>query len=940
MVRTATAGGRSPLRKELFETLQQEFAELHGVPAAATPGAADDGDAQLLDLYARIHALPEPRAALCLSGGGIRSASFALGVLQGLARHGLLGRFHYLSTVSGGGYIGGFLTAWRHHQPDDQTVFAELGERRTTAYPIDGSDDLFAEPQELQGVRADSNFLTPRLGALSGDTLTVLALYLRNLWLNWLIFLPLLLAGVFVPQFCFDFLFWAKFASPELRYALLAAAGICLGLALAVSAAGRPARDVAASGERRQRRFRPRSPLWMIVPVFLTGALLALYRAQPPAMAGGFSITALVYGAVAGAIVYAIAWLVGVLVVARQSDLGRPWGSEANPVPPLKELLLWTVAGAAAGLFIAFGGELFCLLWRLADGRDTPYLIGLLVDNDKQFFLLATAGVPWVMLAILTADLIFTGLASYMKNGDDDREWSGRAAGFLIGSAAGWLGFAGIILYGPPIFDDLDTWVLAAGGGISGIATLVLGGGAKTAATAARQLGAKLSRDQLLAVVTIVFVIFLGIVLSKLVRWGLGAVELHLAIEDAATKSLLAIAGWILCGAAAVAASYFINVNRFSLHAVYRNRLIRAFLGTARANSRPPRCPDPFTDFDQRDNLRMASLWQEGGNGGRRRLFPVVNTSLNIVDGDNLAWQERMAESFAITPLTCGSPIVGFASTGSYGSAEGISLGTAMAISGAAASPNQGYHSSPLVGFLMMLFNVRLGWWLGNPRRRDVWKKEGPTFSIEPIVNELLGRTRDDSNYVYLSDGGHFENLGIYEMIRRRCRVIVVSDAGCDPGCGLEDLGNAVRKVWIDFGVKIEFQRIDVAARTIPPAKNGTYCALGRICYPENRDGEPGYLIYIKPGFHGTEPPDIRSYAAAHPSFPHETTADQWFSESQMESYRALGSHTIEQLCLGDAVTAPCQDQRQPQPAIDGLAGLIDRATAYLKKWPPLPKTT
>jgi hypothetical protein len=425
-------------------------------------------------------------------------------------------------------------------------------------------------------------------------------------------------------------------------------------------------------------------------------------------------------------------------------------------------------------------------------------------------------------------------------------------------------------------------------------------------------------------------VIFLGIVLSKLVRWGLGAVELHLAIEDAATKSLLAIAGWILCGAAAVAASYFINVNRFSLHAVYRNRLIRAFLGTARANSRPPRCPDPFTDFDQRDNLRMASLWQEGGNGGRRRLFPVVNTSLNIVDGDNLAWQERMAESFAITPLTCGSPIVGFASTGSYGSAEGISLGTAMAISGAAASPNQGYHSSPLVGFLMMLFNVRLGWWLGNPRRRDVWKKEGPTFSIEPIVNELLGRTRDDSNYVYLSDGGHFENLGLYEMVARRCRYIVVSDAGCDRAYTFDDLGAAIRKIRIDFGIPIVFgsgMPIDAAHHDAGNAHG----AFGVIRYSAvDRAMPDGVLLYLKATLSGNEPEDVRSYATGHDAFPHESTADQWFGEAQFESYRALGLHTIDEV-LGayDAVggTATMESvMAQQQPA--GNSAVHQRAEA------------
>jgi hypothetical protein len=219
-----------------------------------------------------------------------------------------------------------------------------------------------------------------------------------------------------------------------------------------------------------------------------------------------------------------------------------------------------------------------------------------------------------------------------------------------------------------------------------------------------------------------------------------------------------------------------------------------------------------------------------------------------------------------------------------------------MAISGAAVSPNQGYHSSPIVGLLLMLFNVRLGWWLGNPRSGPkFYRREGPLLSILPVLDELAGRTTDTGDYIYLSDGGHFDNLGLYEMVSRRCRFILVSDAGSDPAGAFEDLGNAVRKIWIDLGVRVEFDRLDVKPRQNPPV-DGVNCALGWIRYPEAPE-EAGTLIYVKPGFHGSEPPDIRAYAALHEQFPHESTADQWFSESQMESYRGLGSLIIGKMC-------------------------------------------
>src|SRR5256886_7668593 len=128
----------------LLGVLQQEFEELHGAPpgASARLVTGQPADEDLAGLYRRIHGLPVPRSALCLSGGGIRSASFALGVLQALARHGLLKHFHYLSTVSGGGYIGSWLSAWRHHERDDDAVFRRLTRRGGYSAV---QDDGFAE---------------------------------------------------------------------------------------------------------------------------------------------------------------------------------------------------------------------------------------------------------------------------------------------------------------------------------------------------------------------------------------------------------------------------------------------------------------------------------------------------------------------------------------------------------------------------------------------------------------------------------------------------------------------------------------------------------------------------------------------------------------------------------------------------------------------------
>ena len=295
-------------------------------------------------------------------------------------------------------------------------------------------------------------------------------------------------------------------------------------------------------------------------------------------------------------------------------------------------------------------------------------------------------------------------------------------------------------------------------------------------------------------------------------------------------------------------------------------------------------------------------------------LMHVVNVALNLVGGERLAWQERKAAPFTISPLHCGSHYVGYRRAREYGGRDGITLGTAAAISGAALSSNMGYHSSSsAVTFVLTLFNARLGWWLGNPgiRGSDLVRgactfQEGyPSSSIRPLVFEAFGLTDDTRRDVLLSDGGHFDNLGLYEMVLRRCRYIVLVDGSQDPHGKFEDLGSAVRKIRIDLGVPIEFRDLDrilpdrdVTPQSGPGREKGAYCAIGHIQYRAVDPGaDPGILIYIKPTMHGTEPADVRQYAATDPDFPHQSTLDQLFDESQFESYRALGSHAIDQLC-------------------------------------------
>jgi hypothetical protein len=836
-----TPGASSPCQGPA-EALRDELVALG---YANVPPAQD-----VAQIHSFIHTLGDGRpTALCLSGGGIRSATFGLGVLQGLARGGLLEKVHYLSTVSGGGYIGSWLSAWIKRKGASQ-VIAELKAPRTAAAP---------ELKQVQHLRSYTNYLDPRLGWLSADTWTLFATYMRNLLLNWAMLVPLLLAVLAMPRLLVALaelqfsagsatVAWVQWSAWVALIVALLYVAICQWTPV------RSNRSPAAAAILDQRGF-----LWCC-------------------------LTPLVWATAA----FAATW-------AWASNTRRPaWtpvaflqDHELVPLGPVKE---W------ADLYACFT-------------------------------------VPALLIVFLLAVTVYVGLTNRFRwSTDEDLEWWARVGAWILIPTVFWLGST-LVVFGPRVAVGLWTtygWTANGGvgalGALSGLISILGGKSGRTAApgTEGRPQGGKLSgglTDWLLAHATVVaapvFIVFLIIGLAMLtnvlmrllgeflnvhplgIEWDHAALLLPPAawhenvIFEAPPK--LVVAFILLAAVIGVIAAFFVNVNKFSLHAMYRNRLIRAYLGASNEERRP----DWFTGFDDHDNIQMHQIHEE-------RPLHVVNMALNLVHSKNLAWQERKAASFTVSRLHCGNAGLGYRRSGAYGSNKqgsiGISLGTAMAISGAAASPNMGYHSSPPVTFLMTLFNARLGWWLGNPgpAGERTYRRWGPKFAIGPMVVEMFGLTDDTRRYVYLSDGGHFENLGLYEMVARRCGRVIAVDAGYDPECAFEDLGNAIRKIRTDLGIPVTFTTININPRT--SQTKGDYCAVGDIHYEAvDQHATPGKLLYVKPCFYKTdEPLDVRNYAEAHPAFPHEPTSDQWFSESQFESYRALGQYVIEKI-LGDA---------------------------------------
>lgn len=1047
-----------PLR--VYNVLEEEYELLHGVPSPSVD-SSKPAEERLKNIITENH--KQNLAAICLSGGGIRSATFGLGVLQGLAHNKLLDKFAYVSTVSGGGYIGSWLSAWIHREEKGLEGVAEQlpGEHPTSV--------MKPEAEPITHLRAYSNYLTPKLGLMSADTWTLVAIVIRNLLLNWLVLIPLLIAVLALPRL---FVSLSQLTPPGyVRVAALLVA-IILGVQMIVYAA--ISRPTITKKNRDQKSFFK----WCFVPMLLSATLLALYwswftnanidleRSLTFHILDG---RPRIFGFIAfGLGLHLAAWLVYTSLIMRRIKL---------------------IALEFVGLLfngIVGGAMLFMVVRFFPD----PARLGLGNAQINELLLYATLAVPLYLLLVFLALSLFVGVASRWTE-DEDREWWARYGAWILIAIVVWMLGSFLVLLGPPVTTLVWAKYVVPAGGLIGIITALMARSANLPAKGEKPKGwmAMLMQHALLLgaiAFAVVLVISFSLATDYLIGWlatvwkwigFLPAPTIGLSAFDASrlvprTREILLL--MISAGGLGIAMAYVINTNKFSHHAMYRNRLIRAYLGASRQSV--DRQPNRFTGFDSDDNVNMSELRPEmlhtksftgepngqpgfssfvkklqakddepskhiaeeilseptkrllarygakrGGdhsgkllesglirdinrallqkpivpeiqkaldidpekvsltiaevrrnrqaleaafkeeirpaNYSNRRPLHIINTTLNLVGGDRLAWQQRKAESFTVSPLHCGSfqipdseertgPVYGsYRRTFKYGGEKygGISLGTAMAISGAAASPNMGYYSSPVVTFLMTLFNVRLGWWLGNPGPagqippallarglKHYYELAHPKSAVYPIIAEALGWTDDRNNYVYLTDGGHFENLGLYEMVLRRCRLIVVSDAAGDPDFQYNDLGNAVQKVRTDLGIPIDFGPMKIFPRR--DKKAGAYCAIGTIRYSAIDKVEKnaldqevkvpdGKIIYIKPAFYGDEPRDIYRYAMTHETFPQQSTGDQWFDESQFESYRKLGSHIVDTICNGAAKDNPFGS------GDDGLDKFFDQAT-------------
>jgi hypothetical protein len=596
---------------------------------------------------------------------------------------------------------------------------------------------------------------------------------------------------------------------------------------------------------------------------------------------------------------------IGLLILAASRALPNDWKAL---------ILLVAIPGAMAAAYVFVGLSrmfIFASSFFLPLGEVTRFNIALL---------------PPLALAIIFVSVeIGGGLVGNLVD-ESVREWFARlrAWSFLFGLA--WFGVVGASLLGPRIARDLFNVAyigkpLVLGWMGTTLISVLAGKSAFTSGTSADK-NSSLSRalNVLALIGPPIFIVGLALILSYVVEKTLTALETSIGMPSIPHPEFFALL--LILAATAAIFGWRIDINEFSLHAFYRDRLARCYAGA----SDPDRRPNRFTGFAAADKrLRLIDLLPAAFSQAPATLlpyegaptpkiptyqgpFPIFCTTLNLSFGEDLAYQERKGTSFAFTPLYCGYDVGwtdadnnrvqfnGYTPTLNYAYYDGgPRMATAVAASGAAISPNWGYHSSPTMAFLLTIFNVRLGLWIRNPRRQSFLlprlngNPSSPAFGLFYLLAELFGMVNDEAAFVYLTDGGHFENMGLYELVRRHCMTIVICDAEQDGDLNFEGIGMAIRKCRIDCGAEINLDISKLELVGEPPV-SPCHSVMGTIQYPS---GATGRILYIKSAFTNGLPADLINYHKEHHAFPNDTTTNQWFTESQFESYRRLGEASV-----------------------------------------------
>jgi hypothetical protein len=874
---------------------------------------------------------------LAFSGGGIRSATFGLGVLEALKELGLLKKFDYLSTVSGGGYIGAWLSANCKRAAEQKPV------------PVDWLDKSTCWRESVDYLRRYSNYLSPKLGFFSADTWSMGTVWLRNTMLVQLTVILAIAVVLLVPRFLFvAFHHWPEVGHwrwTTISLFITGAVGIAanqwrlnhdkvlfgrwfVGCAAALSctavawwAGAHFSFDPFNKDQTDYQLAIPIAILLVLAGFCLQptmAKLVYLKRPNEPQVnygQMGVQLWVVVPMMAVGFLVAAIMWgqsQTGHLAqLANFGDFFKgAWRYWPFPLTvvftslmlfsfcSMRSLRGWqNIALAVLAPFPALLvlHALLCAIMALFHGWSMP------LGGPEGRLMAYVWGPAMVLYSFTLTVLVLIGMLGRQST-EGVREWWSRFGAWLGIYGTAWMVINVAAAYAPKLGDFLlsaNAWKSISLGWVATTLAGLFAGKSDTTSGKNTKSTLTTALDWVARIAPFFFVAGLLLAVSYILHFAIGVNSeqtLDRFVRDTPDglppeTIVPTLAVFAVCLFTFLLLAWRVDINEFGLNAFYRSRLVRCYLGATRFRANE-RNPQRFTGFDDADDLKLSTLSYTPAGP-----LHIINCALNLGGSSDLALHTRHSAIFTLTPLHCGSRYLsrdkhenrilemGYTPTGIFGGNEGQpTLGQAISVSGAAASPNMGYHTSPVVAFLLTLFDVRLGWWFPNPSQSGI-NSSSPGFSLRYLLMELFGGADDKSKYLAISDGGHFENLAAYELVKRQCKVIVISDAECDPDLRFEGLGTLIRVCDVDFDAKI---KIDVRPLTPKgePAWSGSRFAVGTIEYP---DGSRGALIYLKASMTGDESTSVLQYKSTHPTFPHESTGNQFYKEDQFECYRNLG---------------------------------------------------
>lgn len=884
-------------RSAMSDTVKRCVRAVETFMAGAAPEGVAPDEARLLN--DRRNSMGQPGTAsfeaLALSGGGIRSATFALGVLQALAgsrrdpgeagrpagfKDSMLSRFDYLSTVSGGGFIGAFLVGLfvpgrlrKKAHPEGEATQAEVAQAADDAQTVLGSGPpgrIRADAVKgaalrapLAWLRENGRYLTP---TGSGDLVYAAGLGLRN-WvsLHVVIGVALLLALTLLAALRSAVLGqpWSGgldgLESRLLNDALQAAEA--LGASATACAARCPATPVS-------------SAIWW--STLFVAALVPLALWVVP-MGIAFWTTSRAPDGSSGPFNRGMWGMTGAVVVFA----GLAWRGTGDS-PLLRSIWCALALVTLLGVLVHVVLACFQPSARMQSVQLTRWLASGLI----------AAGVLALLAVIETL-----GHTLYLLTIAGSAWWPGVPA--ALGAALAWVGkrvSASGSAGGPPGW--LQKVPLTTLGGIAGLAALLL----------------------------------IATLWDWVVQWlaWQGGFPSMPGMASAAHGHLLLVhaLGWLLLAAGVGQFPAFINLS--SLQSFYAARLTRTYLGASNrerfdGDARHLSAAEPLPG----DGLAFEALYDKAQ--GRQRLktwapLHLVNVTVNktVDPAEQLVQRDRKGQPMAVMPY--GFAIDGtrnlFKSPGRLPLNPPMHLGDWVGTSGAAFSTGIGRETTLGMSLLMGAANVRLGvWWASGLHQKDqpawwrlvTWLGRGlgamfrtQTYLSYEFTARFYGLRR---RWQYLSDGGHFENTALYELLRRERQVgfIVASDNGADPAYQFDDLANLIRLARIDLRVDVSVvgdfggwehlpQVFGTTAQFAADGGKTNPAALLLKAQPldDGGDGNPAppcWIVLLKPSPQAGAPADVLQYAKTHPAFPQEPTSDQFFDEAQWESYRSLGQH-------------------------------------------------